>query len=207
MMEFPLLEVRNLQKRYGKKQVLRDVSFSVEAGEIVGIVGENGAGKSTLMKIVVGLLSWDQGQVSVNGQIGYCPQQPITFDLLTVRENLKYFSTAYGLPQSLFGKRTEILLEQMDCVQYAEYRVAELSGGTRQKLNLIIALLHNPDVLLLDEPYQGFDYATYQKFWELSQTLHAQGKAVIIVSHMVTEHHYFNKLIHLEDGYAYSEQL
>ncbi|MCL0060932.1 ABC transporter ATP-binding protein [Dehalococcoidia bacterium] len=202
-----LLEIENVQKRYGRKPVLRGVSFSVGAGEVVGIVGENGAGKSTLLQIIVGLLPSDGGQVMVRGGMGYCPQDPVTFDLLTVHENLAYFGTAYGLTDSHLARHAATLLEQLDCAQYAEHRVAELSGGTRQKLNLIIALLYDPDVLLLDEPYQGFDYATYLSFWELSHALRARGKAIVVISHMVTERQHFDKIIHLEGGYVRVEQL
>lgn len=202
-----LLKIENVQKRYGWKKVLRGVSFSVGGGEVVGIVGENGAGKSTLLQIIVGLLSSDEGQVMVQGGIGYCPQDPVVFDLLTVHENLVYFGAAYGLTDDYLARHVTILLEQLDCARYAENRVTELSGGTRQKLNLIIALLRDPDVLLLDEPYQGFDYATYSSFWELSRAWRARGKAILVVSHMVTERQRFDRIIHLEGGYARVEQL
>ncbi|MCX7681488.1 MAG: ABC transporter ATP-binding protein [Anaerolineae bacterium] len=204
--KLPLLEISNLHKRYGRNHILRGISFVVQAGEIVGIVGENGTGKSTVMKAVVGLLPCDKGEISVRGRIGYCPQDPVTYDLLTMRENFTYFGAAYGLAKKLLDQRMGILMEQLGCTRYADTRVCELSGGTRQKANLIIALLHDPEVLLLDEPYQGFDYATYLSFWALSQELRSQGKAIIVVSHMITERHHFNRIIRLENGYAYVER-
>lgn len=97
--DFLKLEVRNVHKRFGRLQVLRGVDFKVSRGEIVGITGENGSGKSTLLKIIVGLLPSDQGEVILHGSFGYCPQDPLLFDDLTMEENIEYFSTAYGLDQ------------------------------------------------------------------------------------------------------------
>jgi ABC-type multidrug transport system ATPase subunit len=207
MTETQLLQVRDVRKRYGRRPVLRGVSFSVGAGEVVGIVGENGAGKSTLLQIVVGLLPADGGRVTAQGRIGYCPQAPVTFDRLTVREHLAYFGAAYGLSPAHLAGRAAGLLERLGCAGYANTLVSALSEGTRQKLNLIVALLHDPALLLLDEPYRGFDYATYLAFWELSHELRAQGKGIVVVSHLITERQHFDKIIHLEGGYAREEPL
>jgi ABC-type multidrug transport system ATPase subunit len=169
--DFLKLEVRNIHKRFGRLQVLRGIDFKVSRGEIVGITGENGSGKSTLLKIMVGLLPYDQGEVILHGSFGYCPQDPLLFDDLTMEENIEYFSAAYGLDQKEGISRGNDLMKMLRCEQFKMKLARYLSGGTRQKLNLIISLLHDPDILILDEPYQGFDYESYLSFWEIAKNL------------------------------------
>lgn len=198
--DFLKLEVRNVHKRFGRLQVLRGVDFKVSRGEIVGITGENGSGKSTLLKIIVGLLPYDQGEVILHGSFGYCPQDPLLFDDLTMEENIEYFSAAYGLDQKEGISRGNDLMKMLKCEQFKRRLVRYLSGGTRQKLNLIISLLHDPDILILDEPYQGFDYESYLSFWEIAKNLKEKGKSILIASPMIYEHHYLTKIYKLENG-------
>jgi len=198
--DFLKLEVRNVHKRFGKLQVLRGVDFKVSRGEIVGITGENGSGKSTLLKIIVGLLPYDQGEVILHGSFGYCPQDPLLFDDLTMEENIEYFSAAYGLDQKEGIFRGNELMKMLRCEQFKDKLARYLSGGTRQKLNLIISLLHDPDILILDEPYQGFDYESYLSFWEIAKNLKEKGKSILIASPMIYEHHYLTKIYKLENG-------
>jgi len=195
-----VLEVRNIHKRFGRLQVLKGVDFKVGEGEIVGITGENGSGKSTLLKIIVGLLPCDQGEVILRGTFGYCPQDSLLFDDLTMEENIEYFSAAYGFDQKEGVSRGNELMKLLRCEQFRKKLVRHLSGGTRQKLNLIISLLHNPDILILDEPYQGFDYESYLSFWEIVKNLKKKRKSILIVSPMMYEHHYLTKIYKLENG-------
>jgi ABC-type multidrug transport system ATPase subunit len=178
----PVLEVRDIHKRFGRLQVLKGVDFKVSRGEVVGITGENGSGKSTLLKIIVGLLPYDQGKVSLRGTFGYCPQDPLLFNDLTMKENIEYFSAAYGLDQKEGISRGSELMKMLRCEQFKEKSTRHLSGGTRQKLNLIISLLHDPDILILDEPYQGFDYESYLFFWEIVKNLKKGGSYFLIAS-------------------------
>ena len=159
-----LLQAQDVQKHYGRIPVLRGASLTINPGEIVGLVGENGSGKSTFMNILVGLLRQDGGSVQVNCQYAYCPQEPLVFDGLTMKENIVYFSAAYGLSAQDGLARGEALLERLNCRKFESQPAGQLSGGTRQKLNLIISLLRDPDLLFLDEPYQGFDYESYLIF-------------------------------------------
>lgn len=205
-MSNPVIHVQNLKKSYGRKQVLRGVSLDVRRGELVGISGENGVGKSTLLKCLVGLLGYDQGSISIIGSMGYCPQEAVLFELLTMAEHLQLFGTAYGMSKKQIARRTDELLVLFGCKLYSDTVVAELSGGTRQKLNLIIALLNDPDVLVLDEPYQGFDYETYLTFWEYAATLRERGKAIVVVSHIITEHGRFNTLFELKEGQVWARK-
>jgi ABC-type multidrug transport system ATPase subunit len=196
----PLLSVQRVAKTYGRfrrHHVLREVSFTVAPGTLVGIVGENGAGKSTLLKILAGELRPDQGSVKLQGSLGYCPQEVILNDTLSVAQHLEYFAAAYSIRDL---RRADELLHQLAYQQYQHAGVATLSGGTKQKLNLTLALMHDPRVLLLDEPYQGFDWETYLRFWDLASALRARGCAVLIISHLVFDQQRFDALYQLRDG-------
>lgn len=194
------VEVRGLSKSYGRTAVLRDLDLTVHGGQLVGIEGENGAGKSTLLRCLVGLLRPDSGQVAVHGRLGYCPQEPTLVDALTPQEVLRLFAAGYGLDERTFHRRAAALMERYGCTRFAHRRIDRLSGGTRQKVNLIAALLHDPHVLVLDEPYQGFDYDTYLGFWRHVEQFRSAGGAVVVVSHMHTEKHRFDTLLRLRDG-------
>ena len=193
-----VLQARGVEHAYGRTAVLRGLELDIQRGQLVGIVGENGSGKSTLLKILVGRLAPTSGRVQVDGTVGYCPQEPLVFPNLTVAENFAWFAAAYDL-DDWTGAR-DALLQRYAFARYAETRVAEVSGGTRQKLNLAIALLHDPDVLLLDEPYAGFDWETYLHFWAHAEALRDAGKAVIVVSHLLHDRDRFDAILHLVDG-------
>ncbi|GAA0980062.1 ABC transporter ATP-binding protein [Nocardiopsis tropica] len=176
-----MLHVADVHKAFGTRRVLRGVSLRAAPGELVGVVGENGAGKTTLLRILSGELAPDPGRVRVEGRIGYCPQRPVTNPELTVDQHLRYFAVAYRL-RSL--DRARALIARLGFEQYGATPARHLSGGTRQKLNLVLSLMHDPAVLLLDEPYQGFDWETYLRFWEISAELQAQGRAIVVISHL-----------------------
>jgi ABC-type multidrug transport system ATPase subunit len=181
------LVVAGVCKRYRHGTVLDNVSLSVAGGEVVALTGENGAGKSTLMRICAGLLRADAGRVKVDGAVGYCPQTPGLFGLLTADEHLVMFGRGAGLGRNAALRRGHALLDEFGFPVGADVVTDEMSGGTRQKLNLAIALLGDPALLLLDEPYQGFDRGTYVNFWDHCRTWSAQGKAVVVVTHMLAE--------------------
>jgi ABC-type multidrug transport system ATPase subunit len=166
------------------------------------LVGENGSGKSTLMQIVVGLLKRDDGIVERPGRFGYCPQIPMLWDKLTVGEHFHLFARAYGLEEEAGQRAVVALLEELQFTRYRGFRVEELSGGTRQKLNLALALMHEPDLLLLDEPYSGFDWETYVHFWEMSERRRDAGMGILIVSHLLAERERLDRVYSLVDGRA-----
>ena len=192
-----VLEVRDVTKAYRRHQVLRGVSLAVAPGQLMAVVGENGAGKSTLLKILAGTVAADTGQVRLAGTLGYCPQDPVLNDNLTVGQHLRYFAAARRL-RSL--ARADELVNRLGYNQYLGQVAGELSGGTRQKLNLTLALIHDPDVLLLDEPYQGFDWETYLRFWDLVGDLRARSKTIVIITHLVFEQERFDLLADLAGG-------
>jgi len=192
-----VLEARQVRKAYRGHQVLRGVDLTVRPGQLVAVVGENGAGKSTLLKILAGTLAADGGEVRLGGTLGYCPQDPVLNDNLTVAQHLRYFAAARRLPGL---DRAEELVRRLGYEQARDQTAGELSGGTRQKLNLTLALAHDPGVLLLDEPYQGFDWETYLRFWDLVADLRARRRAIVIITHLVFEQDRFDVLADLADG-------
>jgi ABC-type multidrug transport system ATPase subunit len=153
----------------------------------VALTGENGAGKSTLMRIGAGVLASDAGVVRAAAPIGYCPQEAGLFELLTADEHLVMFGRGSGLSRGEALRRGNAILGEFGYPLDERAVVRDLSGGTRQKLNLAIALLADPAVLLLDEPYQGFDHGTYVNFWDHCRTWRARGIAVVVVTHMLAE--------------------
>lgn len=192
-----VLRARDVRKGYRRHSVLRGVDLDVATGQLVGIVGENGAGKSTLLKTLAGTLAVDAGRVEVAGTLGFCPQEPVVNNHLTVEEHLRYFAAAYRLPDLTRGDE---LMERLGFTRYRGQRAGALSGGTRQKLNLTLALLHDPDLLLLDEPYQGFDWETYLRFWDVVGDLRQRGTAIVLITHLVFEQDRFDVLATLADG-------
>jgi len=194
----PLLEARGISYAFRRRAVLRGASLSVGGGTVAGVVGENGSGKTTLLRILAGLLAPDEGEVSVAGRVGYCPQDHDLFQLLTISEHVRLFAGALGLPA--WRDEAERLLGRLALWPHADTLVRDASGGTRQKLNLAIALLGDPDVLLLDEPYASFDWQTYIAFWDLVAELRARGRAVLLVSHLVHDRKRVDLLWALSDG-------
>ncbi|GGV41317.1 ABC transporter ATP-binding protein [Streptomyces spectabilis] len=193
----PALTARDIHKAFGKHQVLRGADLTVEPGQLVAVVGENGAGKSTFLKAIAGTLPVDRGEVRLSGELGYCPQDPVLNANLTVDQHLHYFAAAHRLGSL---DRADELVDLLGYDKYRSTAAGDLSGGTRQKLNLTLALLHDPDVLLLDEPYQGFDWETYLRFWDLVDKLHERDKAVVVITHLVFEQERFDVLADLVDG-------
>ncbi|MEV2275393.1 ABC transporter ATP-binding protein [Nocardiopsis sp. NPDC049922] len=193
----PYLTVVDVHKSYGRYHVLRGVRLELPPGCLAGVVGENGSGKSTLLRILAGRLAPDHGTVDHPGGLGYCPQHTVLNPAFTVAQHLRLFQVAYDLPT------LDRAHELMDVLHYAEYlhhRVGTLSGGTQQKLNLTLALMHDPPLLLLDEPYQGFDWDTYERFWALAAELSRRGRSVLVVSHIAFDTARFDALWRLEGG-------
>jgi len=202
-----VLRAAGLEKTYGSwlpfgrtVEVLDGADIEIRAGEVVGIVGENGSGKSTLLQSLVGALEPDAGTVETSGRVGWCPQEELLYDRLTVRETFRLFGEGYGMAQSEVEDARDRLADRLDFEEFLDYRVDQLSGGNRQKVNLSVALLHDPDVLLLDEPYTGFDWDTYLAFWDLTEELRERGTAVAIISHLINEQERFDRIVELADG-------
>ena len=191
-----MLEVRKICKSYGKKQVLQDLSFAIQAGEVYGLLGPNGAGKTTAISILCGLIEADQGFVKMNGQnassatrslIGVAPQENIFYKSLTCEENLRFFGQLYGLSNEVCRKQAQYCLELVGLGDRARSIAETLSGGMQRRLSMAIALVHQPQLVILDEPTTGLDIEARYEVWELIRKLSSQDTAILLTTHMLEE--------------------
>jgi linearmycin/streptolysin S transport system ATP-binding protein len=195
----PVLEVEGLRKSYGQTVAVDGVDLRVSPGEVFGLLGPNGAGKSTTIGCVCGLLEPDAGRVRLAGQdlkdaplaarlrLGVVPQELALYDPLTVRANLEAFGGLYGLTGSRLVERVAWCLDFAQLGDRAADRVASLSGGMRRRLNLAAALLHDPDLILADEPTVGVDPQSRNHIFDAILALAAAGKAVVYTTHYMEE--------------------
>ncbi|MCD2201310.1 ABC transporter ATP-binding protein [Halobacterium sp. KA-4] len=188
-------------------EVLDGATLHVERGQVVGIMGENGSGKSTLMGILAGVLDHDAGEVERAGPIGWCPQEPRLYDRLTVDETFQLFGTAYGMSDDEIVDARAWLTDVLDFERFRDRQIRHLSGGNRQKVNLSVALMHEPDLLLLDEPYTGFDWETFLAFWDLTEELRTRGVGVAIISHIINERDRFDVVYELHEGHLHRQEI
>ena len=182
----PVLEARDLVKRYGDRVALRRVSLSAGAGELVAVIGPNGAGKTTLLSILAGIQKPDEGTISkAPSEIGWVPQQAALYGKLTVAENLRLFARLEKRPDP--EAVVDQMLEQTGLRDRAGDQVSTLSGGNRQRVNIAIGLLAAPEVLLLDEPSAALDPRQREKLWEFILSLASGGTTVVYSTHNVQE--------------------
>ena len=194
-----MLEVRNLRKDYGATPALTGISFTVGKGEMFGLLGPNGAGKTTLMSIVSGLLEPTAGQVFLAEQefhrhdrelrrvIGIVPQDLAIYNELTARENLRFFGQLYGIDEDNLQKRVDGILDAIGLADRADQRAGAFSGGMKRRLNLGASLVHEPRILLLDEPTTGVDPQSRNHIFEEVRRLNAQGITIVYTSHYMEE--------------------
>jgi len=198
----PVLSARDLTMRYGERVALREVSFDVDAGELVAIVGPNGAGKTTLLSILAGVQSPSSGTVSgpaTGAAIGWAPQQSAVYSKLTVSENLRLFARLEGVADP--GGAVARMLEQTGLSERADERVQRLSGGNRQRVNVALGLIGDPPALALDEPTSALDPGQRQRLWEFVGQLARDGTAVLFSTHHLGEvRSYATRAIVLADG-------
>jgi ABC-2 type transport system ATP-binding protein len=198
-MSTPLLEVRDVRKSYGDVRALDSVTLQVDAGEIFGLLGPNGAGKTTLLSIVAGLLEADGGEVFLDGQsfhsqgcaarrkIGIVPQELALYAELTAAENLRFFGELYRLGGPELNRRTAAILTALGLDDRSADRVATFSGGMQRRLNLGAALVHQPKLLLLDEPTAGVDPQSRNRLFDEIRRLNRDGVTIIYTSHYMEE--------------------
>ncbi|MFZ6656014.1 ABC transporter ATP-binding protein [Undibacterium sp. TJN19] len=194
-----LLDVQHLTKSFGARKVVDDVSFAVGRGQTLGLLGPNGAGKSTTVSMICGLIQAEQGTVMLDGQamgpgknavkfkIGLVPQDLALYDDLAARENLKLFGALYGLSGSQLQQRCDAVLELVNLSDRANDKPATFSGGMKRRLNIAAALLHDPELLILDEPTVGVDPQSRNAIFDSLEALKAQGRTLIYTSHYMEE--------------------
>jgi len=194
-----VLDATGLAKRFGDLTAVRDVSFSIAPGETYGLLGPNGAGKTTCISIVAGLLERDAGTVIVNGRemttrslppkadVGLVPQDIAIYPDLTGRENLRFFGRLYGMKAAELNKRTDEVLDVIGLRERADDRADEFSGGMKRRLNIGIGLLHQPKLLILDEPTVGVDPQSRNAILESVEELSGAGIAVLYTTHYMEE--------------------
>jgi ABC-2 type transport system ATP-binding protein len=180
------LEVRGVTKRYRRRTVLSDVDLTVRAGQVAAVVGANGCGKSTFLRVCAGLTAADHGTVRVHGRLGYCPQAGGTSEFLLPDEHFVLVGAGRGMSRAAARHAGHGYAAALDWTPDAT-QARHLSGGTWQKLNLVLARLGEPDVLLLDEPYQGFDRGTYLDFWRQVWRWRDTGTAIVVVTHLLNQ--------------------
>jgi ABC-2 type transport system ATP-binding protein len=190
-----IITAQGLRKRYGQIAAVDDVSFTVESGEFFGILGPNGAGKTTLMEILEGLREADSGDASVLGQspwprnqsllprIGVQLQSSAFFDRLTAREQIRTYASLYGVPVA----RADEWLENVGLNDKADVRSSKLSGGQLQRLSIACALVHEPDIVFLDEPTAALDPQARRNLWDLLSGLNDHGRTVVLTTHYMDE--------------------
>ena len=190
------LQVQGLTKRYGDLVAVDDLTLQIKKGEIFGFLGPNGAGKTTAINMMVGLLTPTGGTVLINGQdrahvpkrsIGICPQELVLWEELTCAENLIVIGDMYNLPRAVTNERVHALLADLALSEKAKARVSQLSGGMKRRLNVALAVVHDPDIVVLDEPSAGLDPQSRLLLWDFIRSLKSKGKTTILTTHAMEE--------------------
>lgn len=202
-MAHPILSLRNVTKQYksqrGAVTALDGVTLDIQAGEIFGLLGVNGAGKTTLSSIIATLHPATSGQILFKGKsiyeeleryrsfLGFCPQTQNLDPVLTVEENLIFDGRYFLLPEQEIMQRKDMLMEQLELTKYKHFAINALSGGTKQRVLIARALMHKPEIVILDEPTVGLDPDIRRKLWAIIKGLKEQGITVILTTHYLDE--------------------
>ena len=192
-----VLRLRGVSARRGRRTVLSGINLSIHRGEVVAVVGANGAGKSTLLQLCAGLLRASGGSIERTPNFGYAPQLDSLAPLLTVDEHLRLFGAARGIRQGRSVSTGHRLLTRLGWTARGDHTAGTLSGGTQQKLNVALAQLDAPDLLLLDEPYQGLDALAYEDLWALISAWRTSGAGVLLVTHLLRDVDLVDRVIEL----------
>jgi ABC-2 type transport system ATP-binding protein len=205
-----IIHLKTIYKSFGKQEVLKDISLKVPPGEIFGLIGPSGSGKTTLVKMLIGLESPDSGTVEFKGQplkasslyeaVGYMAQADALYTELTAKENLNFFASLYSLKKKDKEERIRSVMDTVDLLDHLDKPVALYSGGMKRRLSLAIALLHDPEVLILDEPTVGIDPLLRKQIWEQFQELKARGRTLLITTHVMDEAERCDRLGLLRNG-------
>jgi ABC-2 type transport system ATP-binding protein len=188
-----LLEIKNITKSFGEKEVLKDVSFSIRSGQALGLLGRNGAGKTTMIRIIMGVFGADGGSVLLDGKpirhdhvkIGYLPEERGLYPKKPINSQLAYFAALKGMTLADAKKSIGLLLERLEMTEYASKKLEVLSKGNQQKIQLVAALINDPDILILDEPFSGLDPVNAMILKDIVTERINRGKIVLFSSHQM----------------------
>lgn len=189
------VEAQNISKTFGEVQALKDLSFVIEKGKALGLLGRNGAGKTTAIRILLGILPSDTGKVLVYNKklsfdenaFGYLPEERGLYLKYTVKSQLMHFASLYGMKKKEALNSIEYWLEKFEISEYLNKKVETLSKGNKQKIQLIVAVMHDPEVIILDEPFSGLDPVNVELFKTVIRELLAKGKTLIFSSHRMAD--------------------
>ena len=191
-----MLKIDNLNKSYGKRLVLKDLTLHIGTGEIYGLLGANGAGKTTTINIICNLLNADSGRILINNLpvseatkklIGIAPQENLLYKTLSCEENLNFFAEIYGLDRKTRQHQVKLALSAVNLLDRAKSPVETLSGGMQRRVNIAVALVHQPKLVILDEPTTGLDIEARYEIWQLIQELKNQGITILLTTHLLDE--------------------
>lgn len=191
-----VVEVNHIVKWYGDKAVVNDISFSINQGEIFGLIGPNGAGKTTTIRMMMDIIKPDTGDVSILGErlkesskdkIGYLPEERGLYRKLTVIDSLVYLASLKGVPGQVAAKKAHELLERVGMLPHKEKKIEELSRGMGQLIQFLVTIIHDPQLVILDEPFAGLDPVNTELLKEIITDLRERGKAIILSTHRMNE--------------------
>lgn len=191
-----MLTITDLSKSYGDRLILDHLNLTINAGEVYGLLGPNGAGKTTVINLICNLLKPDSGIIKINQKslsqttkswLGVAPQENLLYRTLTCQENLDFYGKIYGLKSSERKTRIESCLQAVNLLDRAKSPVETLSGGMQRRLNIAVAMIHQPKLLILDEPTTGLDIEARYDIWQLIQNLQQQGITILLTTHLLDE--------------------
>ncbi|OJU12081.1 MAG: ABC transporter ATP-binding protein [Clostridiales bacterium 43-6] len=198
-----MITIQSVSKSFHKQKVLDDISLTIERGEIFGLLGPSGAGKTTLIRLITGAEKRDSGEIFVDAvsvpdrkvlqRIGFMPQNDALYTDITGFENLRFFGGLFGLHGAVLKEKISECLQLVDLSQDAKKPVSNYSGGMKKRLSLAAALIHSPDVLVLDEPTVGIDPVLRRKIWEEFDRQRNSGKTIIVTTHVMDEIQYCDR--------------
>jgi len=193
------IAIENLTKNFEDVIAVDGISLKIEKGELFGLLGPNGAGKSTVINMLCGLLKPTSGSVYVGGLnvlkeaakvkriIGVCPQEAVAYPFLSGRENIELFGNIHAMPKEKLKKNTNELLEKLGLWEDADRRLGKYSGGMKRRINLVMALVHDPQIAFLDEPTVAMDPQSRHAVWDFTRDLRKKGKTIILTTHYMEE--------------------